>query len=80
MSNLAAKLEYSWDLDPDDSMVIVVRHFGDPILRIFIGEAMEYAGRPNIMKHVAECNRSPWITNWENGPASDTFRALKNSG
>ena len=73
-------LEFCWDQDPEDPMVFVVYNFGKPVLRMFIGEAMELAGRNNVMRHIAECEKSPWITTWHNGPASDTFRALKNSG
>ena len=72
-------LEYSWDVDKNDPMIITVMHRGERVLRIFIGEAMEYAGRRNVMKHVAECDRSPWITTWERGPAADTMNALKQS-
>lgn len=55
---------YSWDLDPKDNMVMVVTNNGETILRIFLGEAMESAGKTAVMKHVAECNRSPWIKTW----------------
>ena len=72
-------LEYSWEVDKTDPMMINVMHRGERVLRIFIGEAMEYAGRRNVMKHVAECDRSPWITTWERGPAADTMNALKQS-
>lgn len=72
-------LEYTWDMDNNDPMIIVVKHNGQVVQRIFLGEAMEYAGRRNVMRHVAECDKTPWLTNWENGPPSDTMNALKKS-
>lgn len=57
-------MEYSWDLDKDDPMIINVFHNGNKVLCLFIGEAMESAGREAIMKHVHECDATPWLKNW----------------
>jgi len=57
-------MEYSWDLDKDDPMIINVFHYGQKVMSLFIGEAMEAAGRKHIMKHVHECDSTPWLRNW----------------
>lgn len=56
--------EYGWDLDEKDKMIIVIKKNGVRVMSLFLGEAMESAGRKNIMKHVRECDRSPWIKKW----------------
>lgn len=54
----------SWELDEKDRMTIVIKYNGVRAFSISLYEAMESAGRKNIMKHVAECDRSPWIKSW----------------
>jgi hypothetical protein len=55
---------YSWTLDDSDPMIIVIKQHGSTIMRIFLGEAMESAGRARVMSHVRECDRSPWLKQW----------------
>jgi len=57
--------EYSWDQDPNDPMYVIFRHQDKIVLRGFLGEAIEQAGRKNIMQHVAECDRTTWLTKWQ---------------
>jgi hypothetical protein len=45
-------------------------------MRIFVGEAMECAGRKAVMQHVKECDRSPWLPRWKED-YHKTFNALK---
>ena len=45
-----------------------------PTCRIFLGEAMESAGREAVMRHIAEIERSPWIRSWH---ADHTYKLLK---
>jgi hypothetical protein len=56
--------EYSWDMHPTDPMIILVKHNDNVVQRIFLGEAMECAGKTAVMKHVDVCNNTPWITSW----------------
>ena len=74
-----------WDLMPNNRMSVGVwktladkRAGREPAMRFFLGEAIENAGRKNVMKHVKECDRSPWLPNWAE-PYDATFKALKNS-
>ena len=55
---------YSWITDPDDPMIIVVKHYGSTVMRIFLGEAMESAGRARVMEHVRACDQSAWLKQW----------------
>lgn len=73
-----------WDLVPKDPMSIgiwasraALKRGDKPVMTLFIGEAMENAGRRPVMKHVKECDNSPWLPNWN--PAKKTFNAIKNS-
>jgi hypothetical protein len=56
--------DYGWDLDPNDKMIIVIKKNGTRVMSLFLGEAMESAGRKNILKHVKECDNSPWLRCW----------------
>lgn len=59
-----ADRQYCWDLDPDNPMSIEIYHRGNLVMSLFLGEAMESAGRELVMKHVIECDRSPWLRSW----------------
>lgn len=68
---------YGWDIDEKDPMIIVIKKDGVKIFSIFIGEAMESAGRRAIMKHVKECDRSPWIHKWHKTAMEEVVEILK---
>ncbi len=68
---------YSWDMDDKNPMVIVIKKDGVRILSIFVGEAMESAGRRAIMKHVKECDNSPWIHSWHKSAMEEVVEILK---
>jgi hypothetical protein len=44
---------------------------------MFLGEAIESAGRENIMKHVRECDRSPWLHKWNESAMDEEVRILQ---
>ena len=60
-----AKLKYTWDLHPTKPMIMVIYNYGQPIMTIFLGEAMEAAGYKEVMKHVKECDNTPWLQRWQ---------------
>lgn len=68
---------YSWENDTTDPMIILIKYHGDVVMRIFLGEAMENAGRQRIMAHVHECDHSPWLTEWHTEAKEDLVRILK---
>ena len=70
-----------WDIDKQEPMHIRIWASSDdyelklpPMATIFLGEAMESAGREAVMQHIAEIERSPWIRSWH---ADHTFKLLK---
>lgn len=70
-----------WNIDQGDPMYISIwaskQDFdagGLPTARIFLGEALESAGRGPVMKHIAEIERSPWIRSWH---ADYTYEMLR---
>ena len=69
--------DYSWTMDEHDKMIIVIKHNGHRIMSLFLGEAMESAGRKNIMKHVKECDRTPWLHKWHEEAMESTVEILK---
>lgn len=56
--------EYAWDSHPTDPMIFVIYHWGKPVMSFFLGEAIEAAGYAAVMKHVNECNNTPWLRKW----------------
>jgi hypothetical protein len=57
------KPEYSWNIE-GGSPFIQIMYNGEEVMNIFIGEAIEIAGREVVMKHIQEIERTPWIRNW----------------
>lgn len=53
----------SWDIQ-SDTLRVVISYDGEEVMGIFLGEAMETAGRKVITEHIQEIERSPWIKNW----------------
>lgn len=68
---------YSWDLDPKDKMVVVIKLDGERVMSLSLYEAIESAGRKNIMEHVKECDRSPWIHKWHEEAMDASVEILK---
>lgn len=67
--------KYTWDMSKEDPMILVIKHNDKEVMRIFLGEAMETAGRMRVMRHVKECDRTLWLSRWHDDP----FEILKNS-
>lgn len=71
------KDDYTWTLDEKDPMLIVIKKNGERLFSIFVGEAMESAGRHAIMKHVRECNNSPWLKKWQTDAMEEVAEILR---
>lgn len=65
---------YSWDIDEENPMRIDIKKDGEKLFSIFLGEAMEAAGRHAVMRHVKECENSPWIDRWHEGAAVEVLK------
>ena len=57
--------EWGWNTHPHDPMSIVIYHWSRPVMSFFLGEAMENAGYTAVMKHIKECNHTPWLIKWQ---------------
>lgn len=68
--------EFSWDLDKTDPMIVVIKHHGAPVMRFFLGEAIESAGRQRVMAHVRECDHSPWLVQWRKHAEQEVIEKL----
>ena len=68
---------YSWENDKDDPMIVIIKRQGQPLMRFFIGEAMEGAGRKRVMAHVRECDHSPWLKEWREHAEAEMLDKLK---
>jgi hypothetical protein len=58
--------EITWNIDNPNDMRIVLRQYGNIIMQISVYEVIESCSRIKIMQHVAECDRTPWLTRWQN--------------
>jgi len=58
--------EITWDiLDPNDMCVAIMRG-GKTVLNISVHEIIESCSRNKLLQHVDECDRTPWLTRWQN--------------
>jgi len=56
---------YSWSNSPNDPMLIEIKYGGELIMRFFLGEAIENAGRKRVLEHVKHCDNTPWLKRWQ---------------
>lgn len=68
--------EYTWCNAKDDPMCVEIKYHGSVVLRFFIGEAMEGAGRKRVMSHVRACDQSPWLKEWREHAEQDMLSKL----
>lgn len=69
--------DYTWENDDDDPMIIVIKRQGQPLMRFFLGEAMEGAGRNRVMAHIRECDQSDWLKAWRDQAEQAIIDKLK---
>jgi hypothetical protein len=65
--------EYSWS---QEEMIVVIKRNGITVMKLSLHEAIESAGYNNIMKHVRECNRTPWLKRWQEERMQDVYDTL----
>jgi Uri superfamily endonuclease len=68
---------YGWDLSKTDPMIIEIKFNGQKVMSLFLGEAMESAGRRAIMRHVKECDNSHWLKKWHMDAMEEVVEILK---
>lgn len=70
---------YSWGMDENKPMTIVIKKDGRRLFSIYVGEVMESVGRKEIMKHVRECDRTPWLKKWHDDAMEEVVEILSSS-
>jgi len=56
-------LTYSWDIKKGSTSIEIFCG-GRKVMSIYLGEAIEIAGREAVEKIIKEIDDSPWIRNW----------------
>jgi hypothetical protein len=69
--------DYSWDMDPDDRMKIIIKRKGMRLFSISLCEAIESSDRTRVMKHIKECDRTPWLKHWHESAMDEEVRILQ---
>lgn len=68
--------EWAWGIHPTDDMFIVVYHWSKPVMKMFLGEAIEQSSRRRVLQHIKACDNSSWITKWQSELKEETWNAL----
>jgi len=68
---------FSWTNNEKDPMVLDITHQGNLIMRLSIQEAIQYAGRKNILNAVKELDNSSWIESWQEEKHQELIGILK---
>lgn len=72
--------DYSWTVEPG-TMTVLIKKNNTLVMKFFLGEAIELAGRKNVVKHVQACDNSQWLTNWQlekqDQQIENTFNEIK---
>ena len=68
---------FSWTNNEKDPMILDITHQGNLIMRLSIQEAIQYAGRKNILNAVKELDNSSWIDDWQKEKHDEIIDILK---
>lgn len=58
--------DFSWTIEDPESMRILIRYHGNTVMKISVHEVIESSSRKKVLSHVAECDRTHWLTRWQN--------------
>lgn len=68
---------FSWTNNEKDPMILDITFQGNLIMRLSIQEAIQYAGRKNVLQAVKELDNSPWIDDWQKEKHQELIDILK---
>jgi len=68
---------FSWTNNEKDPTLIDIKYGGDLVMRITLHEAIQYAGRKNILKIIKELDNSTWIESWQAEKHQELIDILK---
>jgi hypothetical protein len=57
--------EYSWSMNDRDKMIIDIKYLGNKLFSISLHEAIESSSRNAVLKHVRDCDNTPWLRRWQ---------------
>lgn len=57
--------QFLWNMHPTDPMAIVIYHWGEPVMCISLHEAIESSSRSEVIKHIIECDNTPYLHRWQ---------------
>ena len=67
---------FTWEIE--QPMLITIRDANKAeIMRISICEIIESSSRKDVFRHIAECDRTPWLTRWNNEKHEELIEVLK---
>ena len=67
----------TWNIDDPNSMQVVIRYKGNEVFHFSMYEAIESCNRNKVLEHVAECDRTPWLTRWQGDKQEVAVNILK---
>lgn len=73
-----------WDIpDPNKMLIYIYRTpedctLGRPAMTISAYDVIESLGRNKVLKHVKECDNSPWLHRWQKEKHEALIDLLKN--
>jgi hypothetical protein len=67
--------ELGWDIDTP--MIVSIKQDGKTVMKISIAEIIESSPRQAVLNHIAECDRTPWLTRWQNEKHAGLVDLLK---
>jgi len=76
-SNSFGSDRLSWDINPNDKMIIDIKYDGKKVMGISLHEAIESSSRKQVLRHIKECDNTPWLKNWHEEAMDQVVDILK---
>ncbi len=64
----------SWNID--EPMIVSIKHGGTTVMKISVHEIIESCHRSDVLRHVQECDHSPWIKTWHSEKSKPNLRLV----
>lgn len=69
--------DLSWNIDDPNSMVVTIKYKGEKVFHFSMYEAIESCSRRLVLKHIRECDNSPWLKRWNDEKHEEVVNKLK---
>lgn len=67
----------TWNIDDPNSMQVTIKYKGEQIFHFSMYEAIESCSRKLVLKHVKECDNTPWLKRWQDEKHEEVANILK---